>query len=507
MQNNDVVAPLRFMALGLTFCMPAALMAAPKWEVTPEITATELYSDNIELEPEAEAEEDFITHVAPKVSLTRQSKRMNFESYYQVDHVVYSDHDDENQSHHEASVETNTELMRDFFFFDVLGKYNQSFLTRRDGGVADKVSGLDNRRTDVGVVQLNPYFDFDLKRTVEVRLGYDYELVEFRNGEADSFSDSKREHITASLNSGVKFVRMYWWADFNKDILTRDQRSNTKRENVDAGLEYNIFDNLRVSGRAGYENNELEAEQSAVDGSYWSAGFIWSPHRTVELSAFAGKNFEEAEIRWTPNKRVEGLINFRKMDVGVNPAERWRVELRRDWKRNSLTLQYDEEVTSVQSVIIRQFSEEELEDLGFDGAFTGFDLFTVDVADSDFEEKTARIRYDFRGQYNYGNVVIFDERRAYLVEEIDDHTFGARASWTHMLSARNELKFQYQWQDGEIGRNQISEEVWFFSAEWIYKFGSRTKLTLGGRRAELYSNDDDREYKERRVWLSVNKRF
>ncbi|HSH30536.1 MAG TPA: hypothetical protein VK971_11555, partial [Thiohalobacter sp.] len=59
------------------------------WQVTPRLTLSETFTDNIELEPDGDA--DLVTEISPGVNLSKQGGRARVELDYELQGLLFAD--------------------------------------------------------------------------------------------------------------------------------------------------------------------------------------------------------------------------------------------------------------------------------------------------------------------------------------------------------------------------------------------------------------------------------
>src|SRR5687768_6642170 len=73
----------------LTASLTSAGIGA-EWRVTPSLTLSETYTDNVELNVQDEEESDFITEIAPGIALAGRGSRFLFDLGYRLQALVHA---------------------------------------------------------------------------------------------------------------------------------------------------------------------------------------------------------------------------------------------------------------------------------------------------------------------------------------------------------------------------------------------------------------------------------
>jgi len=94
------------------------------FEITPSISVSEVYDDNIYLDPDHETS-DYITTVTPRISLALVKQYTRLELAYAPSFVWYKDEDDNNTTRHTASLTFGQQLGR-YLRFDLTDTFHRS---------------------------------------------------------------------------------------------------------------------------------------------------------------------------------------------------------------------------------------------------------------------------------------------------------------------------------------------------------------------------------------------
>ncbi|RLB32701.1 MAG: hypothetical protein DRH12_19185, partial [Deltaproteobacteria bacterium] len=81
------------------------------FEITPSISVSGEYDDNIYLDPDDEVS-DYITTVRPRLSLALVTQHTRLEAAYSPSFVWYNDEDENNTTRHEGSLRCGQQLGR-----------------------------------------------------------------------------------------------------------------------------------------------------------------------------------------------------------------------------------------------------------------------------------------------------------------------------------------------------------------------------------------------------------
>jgi len=106
------------------FLVASSGSAQHHFDLTPSISVSETYDDNIYLDPDHETS-DYITAVTPRVSLALVKQYTRLELAYAPSFVWYKDEDDNNTTRHTATLTFGQQLGR-YLRFDLSDTFNRS---------------------------------------------------------------------------------------------------------------------------------------------------------------------------------------------------------------------------------------------------------------------------------------------------------------------------------------------------------------------------------------------
>jgi len=328
------------------FLMVSTGSAQHRFEITPSISASETYDDNIYLTPNHETS-DYITTVTPRLSLALVKQYTRLEVAYAPSFVWYQDENDNNTTRHNASLTFGQQLGR-YLRFDLTDTF---YKTEEPIEEAENIIGVRHtRRTywrNSGEARMSYQFGaentlaagyrqsylenndptvddgreqtpfatvtFWLNRENGLRLGYEYKKADFwreqgtagddYTGNSGSITYMHRfgPHVTTSLG--------YTYTDRDFDGDTEDYKIHegnftyaqtfSPNLSLSLGLGYFVQDNEVSDNETGYSYNLSVTRQIGQ-------------HTTMIVGGAGGWNeaYLEAERRgfskyWSWNARIE----------------------------------------------------------------------------------------------------------------------------------------------------------------------------------------------------------
>ena len=516
---------------------------AADWKLTPSLTVSEIYSDNIGLAPSDEQSSDFVTLIQPGLSANLDGNRLDVNLNYDMQNIFYARNSGSNATNHQLDLGTTAELFKDRLFLDIDGAIKQQIIDANESFDSDNISTTDNN-TDVITFGISPYFRSDFNGYAETEIRYSYDVVHFSgnsgnsgNGSgtqqrSNSASDSQQQRLDVNLTDGRRAGKITWSVDYSKSRLKRDDSgdsngSNTEtgdseRENLDARINYQLSEEWQVSARAGYENNDLASRrdgnsQDNENGGFWSVGGIWTPNRFLELDALYGPSENEIKVTWTPTSRTSVIVSRRDRDVGVDSGVIYQGSLAHRTKYTRWSAEYVEETTSTQELVVtdNRADDEEFSDENGQVALPD-EVF--DLTDEEFFRKRFNLGFAYMRGRSQISVNSFVEDREFNDPSEDERSTGANVSWEWQFGAKTGSVMDLRWV-----RNESSGNATLNNGSQIDDSGDDTLVSLSIGLAHTLSqrlnagatysftkrdsNVSEQDYRENRVTLQLRMEF
>jgi uncharacterized protein (PEP-CTERM system associated) len=260
-----------------------------EWRVTPSLTLSETYTDNVELNVQDEEESDFITEIAPGIALAGRGSRFLFDLGYRLQALVHAQDGGRDRINHDLAATARAEWIDEFFFTDASANiFQQSASLLGARGFNDNNTTDPDNREDVRTFLVSPYIRSRLGSTAQYELRYAYDWADTSS---DRLSRSQANRLSASLSSGPRFVDFGWSLNAQKEDIDYKEARDVTRETVSADASYALTPRFRVLGTIGHEDNDFITLDESPEGSFWKAGFGWAPTPRTNLEATMGERF------------------------------------------------------------------------------------------------------------------------------------------------------------------------------------------------------------------------
>ncbi len=319
---------------------------ASDWRFTPSFSASEVYSDNINLGVSGKEKGAFVTELTPGISIRNKSARNSLNLDYRVQNLLNSGGNSNFNSFHQLQFDSNSEIIRNSIFLDLNSSIGQQNINNRISA-NDNFSGKNNR-TNVINYSVSPYWTphFNGYANGEARFKYSQLLLD--NNLA---SDSKNLDYSIRLNSGRRFTWFTWFIDHNRSDQNRSSGEDVVFQNTLGEMRWHINRYFNVFAQAGYVDNQFEQTTGRNDnGLFYSFGGKWKPNHRISLEGAYGNNsFVTLDI--TPIRHMHWVTTYRNNDKGINTGDIWESSLEYITKRTIWKGSYSEETTTIQSVL------------------------------------------------------------------------------------------------------------------------------------------------------------
>jgi hypothetical protein len=301
--------------LAAAACAATCGTAHADWEFIPEIALGGTYTDNVELAPEGLEENEFVTEIRPSFTLSSDGPRFQAEMAYQLQHFMFSEDSDRNETFHNFAATTRSELAPERFFLDLNGAYGQALI---DPERAIPVSNVlvSQNLTDYWSVDANPYFQQDIGRA-RLRLDYSYGVVRYPDfdisagNNVDSFDREARQIRLGSLPNEPGLT---WEADYRQQIADYEDFDEYKYDIATLRVGVPLGRQFQIVGRYGFETDVQEDPRGGgLDIELWEAGFRWQVSPRNEVEARVGDRFfgQSYFFSWTmEGSRLQSNVTY-----------------------------------------------------------------------------------------------------------------------------------------------------------------------------------------------------
>jgi hypothetical protein len=301
---------LAAIAIGAVSIMFPATVEGSEFRVQPSLVLSEEYNDNVLLTTE-DAIDDYITGVAPALSLLYLAPKWDWDVDYIYNYRFYANETIDDDKNHTLDLTNRNRIISNFLFLDVKDQYTRISLdVLRDFA---QESNFVNQ-SDTNVFSVSPFIVVTPLSQVTVTAGYIYMDTWFKDETAIDrsdhigYADVRRDMSPRSaLTAGIKHTQ-----DINRV-------EDYSQDDVSLGLYYEYADNSTIMAKAGNSWFEFERADGTERASqvFWDA-VVTQRYPTITVIYETGLRFIQDPLQ------------------SLTREDRYLVTISRDVERNSL---------------------------------------------------------------------------------------------------------------------------------------------------------------------------
>lgn len=513
----------------------SANLYAVNWEIKPDVSLREVYSDNILLNANNE-ESDLVTDITPGIVVVGDGNRLDLQFDYRIQNLIYQDNTERNNTNHKLNTQLKSELLDDWLFFDATGRVSQQLVDIREGLSSDRISGSQNAE-DVYAYFLTPYITPKIGDLLEAKIRYTYDYVDRDNdnrstGSNQDFNDSEGDTINAYVRSGQGFGKISWEINYDSRDVEYGDGDRTDTEMLRAKISYWLNRQWSINLSGTDEENEFIGDRGnrTPDDSFYGGGFTWQPSRNFSLTAGYNErkdprpnedeNFGNASLNWSPTPRTQLSADYGNRFFG----ETYNFSFSHKMRRSSWQITYNEGISDFR----QQFLDQQL--LGGLICPIGFSDFQdcrifdsnnppqlneqvvgvvellPSITENTYINKRLNASWSVRGARNVITLGLNRQDREFLGDGQDRRDLGVNLSWSCQLAPKTSslLSIGHREIEFEDGDDHTNINInWTLRA----KVSAKSDLSLIFYYSDRDANEATRDYSENRVTLSFRHFF
>lgn len=469
---------------------------ALQWTLSPSLSVTEAWSDNLDLDPEGEEDSGFLTSVTPGVSLTGRGNRLEANLAYSLSAVFeHGDEDgDSTDLFHNLTAGGTGELVERTVFLEADARASQSVENLGGGSGSDLTAGNDNLTQNYGV-RVGPRLENRLGRFALSTLRYAHERVWF----VDEDGDERAHRGDWSLQSGPMFQRTRWSAQASYQDVASTDGADASLAGADGTLAEASFTlrqlvtpQFEVNATGGYEKNDLGNDAADDDlsgeqeGTFWDVGIRWRPNRRLDLEVGGGERFFGRSLR--------ARLDYRLTRVALNVS-------------------YQETLADNRSIVL---GEQALVPVFAPDCPAGVEgctpvgqrlVFRTNTVDGFFISRQLRSSVSLNLKSHA--FVLSGFRR---VEEFqgggnEERQLGGSVDWVWSLTESTQLSSGGRYAREEFGEDRQQDQLWLAELALSQQVADALSLRASYRRQWQNSSEASAEYTENAVLLTAALRY
>ncbi len=505
----------------LLFLLPAASWGGD-WKITPGISLSERYSDNVNLATTGQERSDWITEVTPRISLRRQGARIKANVDYSLQGLLYADDSGRNTVNHNLNGRANAELKEGWFYLDASARVSQVLDSLSGGAGQGDGVGIGNT-SSVGAYSVSPYLKhrFGSAATVEARLAQDEVFV----GTA-GIADSSTTRFKLSAVSGKDFFPLSWDARYDKADTSNSVGADTGSEHANANARYRLSRKYGLLAQASMEKNDFTGVSNKVrDYSSYGVGAYYTPGRRFSMDVLYNHSdnggFWSGNVTLNPTLRTKINASTTQRAFGRSSS----LGLAHRTRRSNWSLSYEDSLASSQ----QQFSQYlgsrdiyycpggivEFVPVGAPPTVDPVNCTFVDSRDyfSQTQVNEIYLSKNLIGTVSYTQrrntwlLSLYNNQREFQTSGNSDTTRGMRASWSLKPSPRTTFTLTGGMSQVESSLDGREDDLWNLSLVATRKFQPKVSGSMEVRHQERDSNQANGDYSENSLAARLNMTF
>lgn len=480
--------------------------SAGDWRITPQLSLSELYSDNI-FARATDEESDLVSSLSTGVSVTGRGSRVRLTSDYQLQNSWFLQNSDLNNMTHFLGSNLSTELVKQRFFVDVNASMFPT-VTNNIGQITNRNTrnvGTNSNRADVISYAVSPRFThrFGSWATFNASSSFSFTTTQSQDGDSNlgNFAGSgDGRNYNVSLSSGRQFARLSWNLSYSLRQFDNSSQSavqNPAAVNQGSDLKslslsgsYRINRQFALNGNVADENNRFAGNQNLQRGNQglsWSAGATWTP---------------------SPRTSISGSYGQRPFGATKNFSFSYRL------RRIVLSGSYSEDLNTTADILQRQrvfqrtdvFGNPIFDPLG--NADPELPLSTLSLTDDVFVSRSFNATIGYRRRLDRFSVSVFRNQQDSVRTLSEELATGTSFNWSRTMSRHltGGLNVSYQDRSADILTSGALEAV-FVTPFLSYTIGPHLSSRLSYSYSENIAEDPANGFVENAVTGTLSYAF
>jgi|GEM_PF-1933273 len=294
------------------------------------VSGSEIFTDNINREPDGSAENDFILSVAPQLDACSSTGRFRGSLSYQLQGLVYANNSKYNDIYNDVLAKTTLDLIPQRLYLDADTQYGQAVIDPSFSFGSSNAIRPSRNRTSSWVTNISPYLVQSLGAVGQASLRYRYGFSQYGDSDVadstinavylDIVSPPDREPLGYRVKVASQSVdrsggnEARFWRDFNTDpdVVDPSRREagrdrTTHFDTASLELDYQVSRSLTALAEGGAETKfNRDGTTDRYGSEFWNAGFRWDSLRNT-LEARYGHRFYGATYDVKATHRADRL--------------------------------------------------------------------------------------------------------------------------------------------------------------------------------------------------------
>ncbi len=258
---------------------PTVAGPAPPWLLTPSITLSETYTDNVNLAPPGQARSDLITTIQPSLNLVGQTAHANVALTYDPQLLLFALGNSSPLLRQQLLGTGKIEIVPHEVFVDGSASIGQAYISNAGAFAPTNLTTNNNLQT-VEAVNFSPYILHHLGSYVDTETRYRFSMV---STGATGIGTQTTNQLISTIKGGDYFGLLGWTLTSNYTktggLSTTGAAGNASSidelERLD--IVYPVYDRVSATSSIGYEKIKDPTLIKQPSGVLWDIGLRYDP--------------------------------------------------------------------------------------------------------------------------------------------------------------------------------------------------------------------------------------
>src|SRR5262245_10254777 len=221
------------------------------WVVTPSLSLSETYTDNVFLSPEGSRQSDWVTQVIPGISITGAGPRLRLDASYTPEIVYHARTEREDKVFHRGNAAGTLELADELLFLDAGARVDQYDVSAQGPLTTSNVNITGNRAT-AATTYLSPYLLRDIGSAARAEARFTYSTWK-SDEDLRELPDNTARRVLLRLTNGPAYRLLTWDVTYSDEVIKYDTQQETTSEEFTVRAQRLITPTVSLLALAGYE--------------------------------------------------------------------------------------------------------------------------------------------------------------------------------------------------------------------------------------------------------------
>ncbi|MGE5097209.1 MAG: TIGR03016 family PEP-CTERM system-associated outer membrane protein, partial [Betaproteobacteria bacterium] len=278
---------IRCAALAL-FAAAVLPCGAQTWRISPGVSITETYSDNLGLEAQPLASRGWLTDLSPTLHVENPlNARVHVMADYRLHALYYSDDSRRNETQNFLDALARIEAVEKSLFLDARAAINLQSRTPFGTTLAPDFPGATQNRVETRVLGLQPRWLGNLGDFAVFRAQY---AIYGMRVDDPLVPDLTSQHFAAQVRSPSGGSRLGWALDTDYMEIRPDQAQPRDLSLARLSLRATVWSTVQVALSEGYDNTNISTE-GRRRGTVPGLGLTWMPSPRTQFATLNERRF------------------------------------------------------------------------------------------------------------------------------------------------------------------------------------------------------------------------